>query len=55
MLRDSQFLRGFMNTVDEALTRWKYQNAIGKNLTDVFAIINAQMRDHQEIFVIIAM
>jgi hypothetical protein len=55
MLRGSQFLRGFMNTADEALTRWKYQNAIGKNLTEVFAILNAQMRDHQEISVIMAM
>lgn len=30
----------FKNLAAEALTRWKYKNAINKNLTEVFSIIN---------------
>jgi len=44
----------FKNLAAEALTRWKYKNAISKNLTEVFSIINEQIRDHPKIRVTIA-
>jgi len=44
----------FKNLAAEALTRSKYKNAISKNLTEVFSIINEQIRDHPKIRVTIA-